>query len=85
MGQLQRVVQDHHGAASLDLDGILALLSGGQLLLPHLVQVLELVAAIAEGAHSVYVERVLALTHRRLFELLTCHMDLLVGFTTIVL
>ena len=83
VGQLQGVVEHHQAIGSLGLRRIVLLLRLRQLLLPHLGQPFELVAAIAESAHSVHIERVFSLTDggRPLFHASGVH--LLVGLAAV--
>ena len=62
VGQLQGVVEHHQAIGSLGLRRVILLLRLRQLLLPHLGQTFEFVAAITESAHGVHVERVFSLT-----------------------
>ena len=59
--QLKRVEEGHHVLRLLHRDGVAALLRVTELTLPHLVQALVLVPAVAEVLHRVDVKAVLAL------------------------
>ena len=82
--ELQRVVQHDHAVGSLDLHRVTLLLRLAQLPLPHLHEALELVAPVAERAHCVHVERVLALADSRHPLLLAHHLRLLVRLPAVV-